>query len=583
MTDDRQIPTARPTDLPTFTILSDGSEINAEYQVQAIVVDRSYNRVASADIVILDGDPAQEDFKVSDSEDFVPGRSIEIQAGYHGDNEVIFKGIVVRHGLRVHNARPSMLRVECKDEAVKLAAARKTAYFYDSTDAEIIEEIAADVGLGSDVDPTPVTHRSMVQFYATDWDFIVTRAEANGSLVVTDDGTLTVKPPAPSGEPALSLRYGGNIIGFEVVMDALEQVKSVRASTWDPADQEILEVDASGGAVVSPGNVSSDDLAAVMNVDPLDLRHAGFLGTEELQSWADALRTRRDFAKVRGRVRIQGYAHIGPGETVELAGVGDRFTGRALVSGVHHEINVENWLTDITLGLTPQWFGSATQHVVAAEANGLLPGASSLQVGQVTALEGDPDAEERIQVRIPLIAESGEGVWARIATLDAGENRGSFFRPEIGDEVVVGFVSDDPRRPVVLGMLNSSARPAPLIASDDNPEKGFITRSDMRLIFDDEKATVQILTSNGNSITLSDEDGAITIEDENQNKLVLDSNGVTIESGADIVISAVGDVTIEGKNVAASATAQLKVEGSAGAELSSSVSTVVKGATVMIN
>jgi len=56
-----------------------------------------------------------------------------------------------------------------------------------------------------------------------------------------------------------------------------------------------------------------------------------------------------------------------------------------------------------------------------------------------------------------MISTSDDGIWARISTLDAGKQRGTFFRPEIGDEVIVGFLNDDPRYPVVLGMVNSSA------------------------------------------------------------------------------------------------------------------------------
>ena len=37
-----------------------------------------------------------------------------------------------------------------------------------------------------------------------------------------------------------------------------------------------------------------------------------------------------------------------------------------------------------------------------------------------------------------------QGVWARVATLDAGNDRGTFFRPEVDDEVVLGFFHDDP-------------------------------------------------------------------------------------------------------------------------------------------
>jgi uncharacterized protein involved in type VI secretion and phage assembly len=182
-----------------------------------------------------------------------------------------------------------------------------------------------------------------------------------------------------------------------------------------------------------------------------------------------------------------------------------------------------------------------------------------------------------------MIATTEEGVWARVATLDAGNDRGSFFLPEIDDEVIVGFLADDPRNPVVLGMVHSSAHPAPLVASDDNPEKGFVTRSGMRLVWNDEKVVATIETPGGNSVTLNDDDGSVTLTDGNDNKLMLDGDGVTIESPGKLVIRADGDVEIEGLNVTITASAQLKGEGGAGAELSSSATTTVKGSIVMVN
>ncbi len=583
MTSEEVVPTAAPADRPSFTITAGGSKIKAEYQVRSIVVDRSFNRIASAEIAILDGDPATQEFPASDGADFVPGTEIEIAAGYHGDEEIIFKGIVIRHGVRAGRNRPSVLRVECRDVAVKLTVGRKTGYFYDETDADIIEAVCSDAGIRADVDPTSVTHQSMVQFYATDWDFIVTRAEANGMLVSTVDGTLEVKAPDPSGSPVLTLGYGGNVLDFEAMVDARDQLKAVQSFAWNPADQELVEIDAADPSVVSPGNLEADDLASVIDIDALQLRHGGTIGDAELQGWADGFSLRTGFAKVRGRVRIQGYAPINPGDVVDLAGVGERFTGSALVSGVRHELSARNWETDIVVGLTPEMFGTTTPDIVDADANGLLPGVEGLHVGLVTALEGDPDGEHRIQVRIPMIDATGEGVWARVATLDAGENRGSFFLPEVGDEVIVGFLGGDPRNPVVLGMVNSSAKPAPLTAADDNHEKGFVTRSEMKLLFDDDKSTMTMETPNGNTVVLSDDEGSITIEDENGNRVVLDGDGITLDSPSDITIKAGGDVSVEGTNVTISASAQLKGDGGSGAELTSGASTVVKGSVVQIN
>lgn len=583
MSSDEIIATAAPADRPSFTILADGAQISGEYQVQSVVVDRAFNRISSAEITILDGDPSAQDFPASNAAEFVPGTEIEITAGYHGDEEVLFKGVVIRHGLQAFRHKPSFLRIECRDAAVKLTVGRKTGYFYDETDADIIESICSDAGLATDVDTTTARHQSMIQYYATDWDFLVTRAEANGLLVSTVDGNVNVKAPDASRSPVLTLGYGGNVLDFEAVIDARDQVKAVQSYSWNPADQELVEIEAAEPAVVSPGNLDTSGLADVVELDALKLKHGGLLGDEELQGWADGQSLRSGFAKVRGRVRIQGYALVTPGDVIDLKGVGERFTGSALVSGVHHEISARNWETDVVFGLSSELFGSTTPDIVDADANGLLPGVEGLQVGLVTALEGDPDGENRIQVRIPMIDATGDGVWARVGTLDAGDERGSFFLPEIDDEVVVGFLGGDPRNPVVLGMVHSSAKPAPLAASDDNHEKGFVTRSEMKLLFDDEKSVMTLETPNGNTFVLSDDEGSISIADENDNRVVLDSSGITLESAGDITITASGDVTIEGTNVTLTASAQLKAEGSAGAEVSSGGTTVVKGSVVQVN
>ena len=215
--------------------------------------------------------------------------------------------------------------------------------------------------------------------------------------------------------------------------------------------------------------------------------------------------------------------------------------------------------------------------------SGIIPSISGLHIGVVSQLESDPDGEDRILVQIPIINNEEEGIWARIATLDAGENRGSFFRPEIGDEVIIGFINDDPNDAVILGMLNSSAKPAPLTASDDNNEKGFVTRSEMKMIFNDDKISYTLETPKGKKLILNEDEDVIKIEDEHSNVLTLNKDGISMESGKDIKIKAKGDVKIEGVNVSVKASAQFKAEGSSGSELKSGAVTVVKGSQVKIN
>ncbi len=581
MPEERVIQTEASTDLVTQKILVDGEELSSVYQVLNIVVEKELNRIPWAKIILLDGDPSTQDFALSNEEYFVPGKEIEIKAGYHSQEQTIFKGIVIKHNLKIRSSG-ALLVVECRDKAVKLSVGRKNKYFYESKDSDIIETILAGYDLEPDVEESDAEHPEMVQFNISDWDFCVARAQANGKVCVVDDGKFSVLSPDYNQEEKLSLIYGATIMEFDAEIDARNQFGSVVSIGWDQANQDLYEMESDVSEVELGGNISSADLASVIGVDKLELRDGSAFTDAGLQQWANAKSLFNQLSRIRGRVKFQGVPDVKPNTTINLSGVGDRFNGKAYVSGVKHQITEGNWLIDAQFGINPKWFTDEVD-VNIKPASGLLGAVNGLHVAIVSQLESDPEGEYRVLVRMPLINKDEEGVWARVATLDAGDNRGSFFRPEIGDEVIIGFLNDNPNDPVILGMLHSSAKPAPIEPADDNHEKGFVTRSEMKFIFDDDKKSVVLETPAGKKITVDEDAGIIQLEDENSNIVTLSSDGITIESASDINITATGDVNIEGANINLTASAQLKAEGSGGAELSTSAIAVISGSLVQIN
>jgi Rhs element Vgr protein len=566
--------------MPSFAIVVDGQEIPPGLHILSITVTKMVNRISSAKITLLDGDPAQEDFPASNTDLFVPGKRIEIRAGYHSSNAAIFAGIIIKHGLRVRNGKPSLLQIECRHEAVRMTGERKTACFRDSLDSDAFDTIMGRYGLDKEIEASSVQHEELVQFCSTDWDFIVTRAEVNGMFVFTNDGSVAIKKPDFSGDPVISLLYGATILEFDAEMDARTQIPSATAKAWDISGQELRSSENSDIPVTAPGNIGSEDLADVMGMETMTLRHTGLRPGQELRAWADAQTLRSRLTKAQGRVRFTGFSGVNPGDMIELGGVGNRFNGRALVTGVRHELGSGLWTTDAQFGLSPRWFIEENS-VSQPPASGLLPSVSGLQIGVVLQLQDDPAGEERVLVQMPLVSE--EGIWARVATVDAGAGRGSFFRPEIGDEVLLGFLNDDPRDGVVLGMFNSSAKPAPFQAKDGNPEKGFVTRSGLRLVFNDEKKIITLETPGGRVVTLDDDSGTVAIEDGDGNRISMTSEGISLESPGTISLKADGDISIEGMNTSLKAGAQFKAEGSGGVEMSSSATATIKGSLVQIN
>ncbi len=582
MPEQRVINTSQSADLVTQKILVDGVELSKAFQVMNVLVEKEINRIPTAKIILLDGDPASQDFKLSNEDLFVPGKEVEIKAGYHSDEETVFKGLVIKHNLKIRTNQ-SYLIVECKDKAVKLTIGRKSKYFYESTDSDIIEEIIDSYGLEKDVESTNVSHRELVQYNVSDWDFCVTRAQANGKVLIVDDGKIKVKKPDFEQEAVETVSFGATLLEFDAEMDARNQFQKVTSYSWNSADQELLEVEANDPSVNLNGNISSGDLASVINLENLELKNGGGIPDVELQEWADAKTLFNQLSKTRGKLKFQGIPAVKPNTTIQLEGVGDRFNGKIYISAVRHQIAEGNWTVDAEFGINPKWF-TETFDINDQPAAGLMAAVNGLQVGIVTQLEGDPDGEDRILVRLPVVDNEVDGIWARVATLDAGENRGSFFRPEIEDEVIVGFINGSPNDAIVLGMMNSSAKPAPITASDDNHEKGFITRSEMKFIFNDDEVSVTLETPNGNKMVISDQDGGIKLEDENGNFIQMDSNGITIESASEINYKSSTDMKMESStNIELKAGAQFKAEGSAGAEVSTSANAVIKGSIVQIN
>jgi Rhs element Vgr protein len=569
------------TDLVTYTVKVNGTAIPKTILVQSIVVEKEINKIPLARIAIIDGDGATNDFPVSDQPLFVPGSQVEITVGYHLDETSIFQGIIIKQGIKVRKDY-SLLVVECRDEMVKLTVGRKNKYYASVKDSDVVQTIIGNYGLDSDIADTSVQHKELVQFDATDWDFIMSRLEVNGDICIVDAGKLTTQAPSMDGDPVGTFQFGRSIIEFDSEMDARDQYQGVKASAWDYTNQQFLSVDAAEPGLEETGNISSADLSAVIGLAAYELRHTGQLAQEELQAWADSQLLKNRLAKVRGRVRIQGSADVLPATVIALEGLGDRVNGNVFVAGVRHEIGGGDWFTDAQFGLSPKWF-SGSYPIHTPKASGLLSAVNGLQIGKVTKLESDPDGEDRIQVALPVVDAQDNGTWCRVASLDAGDNRGFFFRPEIGDEVVVGFLNDDPRDPVVLGMLNSSAKPAPMQAADANNQKGYVSRSEIKITIDDDKKSIVIETPGGRTFSLDDDQKVIQLQDQAGNKIVLDDNGITIQSSKAISLKANTDITLDGNNISGKAQMNFNAEGTAGINLKSSAVAVLKGSLVQIN
>ena len=587
--------------LVTFTIKSNGKVIDSTFQVDSIDTWSAVNKLPRARLVLFDGSPAESNFPISSLDTFLPGKKVEIAAGYNGKDTTIFKGVVVRQGLAIDQVEASKLIVDLTDEAIKMTLERRNAFFEKITDGDLIGKLITANGLAKDVAGTNTVHEEIVQYYVADWDLMVMRAEMNGLVVMADSGKVTVRKPDTKQAPVLGVKYGDTILNLDMEMDAATQyaASAIKSYTWDPATQKLLDGGPGTVDVKEAGNVSSAELAKVFNVSKFTQQTGGPIEKTALQDWSAGELVKSKLSKIRGSVRFQGSALAKVGKMLELAGLGARFNGPVFISGVRHRISDGAWLTTAEVGLSSQWFVSEAPQVAAPPASGQLPAIAGLQTGIVKKVAKDPGGEFRVQVSLPLLQDAAKSVWARLGTFYASNKFGAVFYPEVNDEVIVAFMNDDPRYPVILGSVYSKALAPPVPPDEQNTKKTLVTRSKLEISFDDKDKVIEIKTPGGQSIVMSDKAGSIVIKDSNKNTVSLAKSGITLDSGSNVKISAKGNISLEaGANVSVTAKANATMEGlqvshtaktkfaakgSLSSEVSASGMLTLKGALVKIN
>lgn len=164
----------------------------------------------------------------------------------------------------------------------------------------------------------------------------------------------------------------------------------------------------------------------------------------------------------------------------------------------------------------------------------------------------DPQKLGRVRVIFPWFDPGMESEWCRVSNLYAGNDYGSAFIPEIGDEVLVAFIHGDMRLPIILGGLYNGKDLPPTARDGTKDQKMIRTKGEHEFMLDDTpgKERVRLKTKSGHIVDLSDVDKKITIKSAGDYQMILDDSdqSVTISTavGQKIVMKEMGNsITIE--------------------------------------
>ncbi len=139
--------------------------------------------------------------------------------------------------------------------------------------------------------------------------------------------------------------------------------------------------------------------------------------------------------------------------------------------------------------------------------------------GSVTQVD---DSTWRIKAKVPAVLRDQESGWCMPCVPYAGDAVGFVFLPEVGAGVWIEFEGGDVSFPIWTGCYwRDGERP-----QDGAPAvKAIITRSSHKILLDDDGET-------------------ITVTDQNQNQITLDSDGVTLERGGNKVVVSDAEVNV---------------------------------------
>lgn len=520
-------------------VFVNGQPLSADFQIISLQIKQGYQYITSAQINFKQsvglGNSAITSLVSSNLP--VSGSAITIKAKLKFDELVLFDGNIVKHTYK-NSSSGTRLQVMAKNKPVNMALTMQTEVFAKQTDKEIIESIASKHGFSlattNLTNQFLVKHTQLVKNGLNDWDFINVRAEANGCFVYTEKDVITLDKPTPQLNPEkiITARYGRNVYELELEQDERKyqienELISFNLSTFE---NETTREDSTAGT--TPARVKGKNSDA--NYRTFNDREATDILNAETQ-----LKT---LSKHNGVTHIKADLTAKPGGTVEISGFNELIDGKFIITSVMQDYSDGGFSTYLQFGLNHESY--ACKYNVHEGAN-----RPAILTGTVTQLQDDPDNLSRIQVKISGWQYAQESVWARVSTLYAGDNYGMVMLPEIGDEVIVAFIGNDSDVPVVLGSAFSPKFPPHTPFKDDNYDKVFITKKGMKWAWNDEKGIHEVSTPNGNKVLISEEDKSITIEDENANKIVMNSSEISLTGSKDITIKATANIKIEGAKI----------------------------------
>ncbi|EJL75848.1 phage baseplate assembly protein V [Chryseobacterium populi] len=539
-------------DLLKLEFLTDGVNNGLDSLLTEGQVTFELNKIPFAKFTFTASNPGVDSQTTLPSDQLKKGQKIEIKVTVSKKPQTLFKGFIKSIEKTISESSVTV-KIECKDDAYQLTTPSEERENNNQTFEDKLKSFTRPLILGNTLTGQEWGQENISHnLHTIPWDYLIGFLDSIGMIVVVRNGefnALDLLKPAP--DEKYVAENGINVFRFSGREDESKKLSKASIEYWDASSQALEKIEA--------------EQEAEKNVKVLTLNESRLLASTMTRMVKASLQ-RSNHAVIQAQVTTFGNLEAKIGDFLSCNKVNQEIDHKKLlISKELHTIENACWKTEYTLGMeTEQTFAENSSPSIPAQQaqTGQTNFVSGLQIGIVTQIEEDPDNQFRIKVRIPTLSESGEGVWARLATLFAGNEMGGYFIPNVNDEVIIGCLGNNPDTPVILGSLHSSQNPMPFPVEKENYTKGIVTKEGTKIQLDDQKKSIELSTKKGNKLLISDDEKGFILEDENGNKLIMNADGITLDSSKDMILKAKKDFKMESAKAELTASATLDVKGS---------------------
>ncbi|CAE6749152.1 hypothetical protein R69927_02081 [Paraburkholderia domus] len=469
-----------------------------------------------------------------------PGRAAAIFLLEKGGETCVFRGAIVQQSLKMRRDRVE-LTLTLRHRLQALVNTHRSQVFEQQNDAAIVGRLL----LEQEIPLLAVTGMStlfdqLVQFRCSDWTFLRSRLDANGVWLLPTPEGVTIMRPTLSAIPEHTFRQHAHSVDEDPLIEEgvwsfseQYQPSELTVATWD--DKAQVNQTALASLTALGTQAFNATPGAPLNATPWEFNYSTPLGLDVATKLATSLLMNLQAAGAEGEFLVEGGANYRLGQTLAIEDYGRSFDGNGIITGIRHRVSKEEgWRTIVSLG---------KDDVVRDMTN--VTRASGLHIGVIAPFAEDISGMNRLRIRVPVLGDRNNVLWARFASPYASQMSGFCFYPETGDEVVVGFIDEDPSCPVILGAMHNPVNRAPVPPSLENTNKTLIINKggqQFQLSFDMLLGSVE-LSSADNKLVLQE---GVTLE--SKQVLAAKANSISIE-GERTTLSGKGAVTISGARI----------------------------------